>query len=774
MALFDQPSSPVTPARRPGRAPGPAPGPRRRFKDNPVALFVGILLLVAALIGMMALATRSSRFSPDFLTEFVLYALSVVDLTMLVALGFMLARSVIKLVVEQRRALPFARFRAKLVTALLAMTLVPAVLVLLVGSELISNSVDRWFNAPMADVLESAQRIASDYYRERQAQATDEADRIARRLAALDLAADDVTRVRDAVAPAVTDHRVSLVEVYRLTRVPGTAPGVVAVVDLASPRLPAGANRASADRLAARAAAGQPDLWVQEPLPAGGELIRVAAVVRRPDGAAVGVVVATDHLTGDFATRARRMTRAYEQYSQLQVLKQPLTAVYLSFFLMVTLLILVSATWMGLYLAKRITRPVQALATAAREIGAGHFDHRVERETADEFGSLVDAFNSMADELATSRRQLERSAGDLQRKHAEVEERRQYTAAVLDRVATGVVTLDGAGRVSTVNPAAARLLSLGPEAVGQAAAGVFARHDLTPLAPLALGGSALSREAPAQEIALVREGREIHLAAAATPLVGEPQAPDGRVLVLDDITPLIRAQKVAAWREVARRLAHEIKNPLTPIQLCAQRLQRQFAGAPDPVRGLVDECTATIVGEVDALKALVDEFSQFARMPAPRRLPTDLHELLRGTVTLYNGLFTDVRIETLFAVALPPVRLDPDQIRRVVINLIDNAIEALAQRGQIVIETHHVPPEPTVRIVVADDGPGIPVEERDKLFMPYYSTKKRGSGLGLAIVRRIVAEHGGTIEVADAQPRGTRFTIDIPVEGDPVIQAGEW
>jgi two-component system nitrogen regulation sensor histidine kinase NtrY len=773
MALFDQPPPSAPPTRVPGRTTVVRPA-RRRFKDNPVLLFVGIVLLVAVLAGMMTLATRSSRFSPDFLTEFVLYALSVVDLTMLVALLFMLARSVIKLVVEQRRALPFARFRAKLVTVLLAMTLVPAVLVLLVGSELISNSVDRWFNAPMAEVLQSAQRLASDYYRERQGQVTDEASRIARRLSGVDLAAADVRPVRDAVAPAVTDQRVSLVEVYRLVRSSAGDRDVAAVFASASPQLRAEANRASADRLAARAAAGQPETWVREPLEAGGELIRVAAVVRRADGTATGVVVATSHLTGEFAARARRMTRAYEQYSQLQVLKQPLTAVYLSFFLMVTLMILVSATWMGLYLAKRITRPVQALAAAAREIGAGHFEHRVERETADEFGSLVDAFNSMVDELSTSRRQLERSTVDLQRKHAEVEERRRYTAAVLERVATGVVTVDTLGRLSTLNPAAARLLGLTPDAVGQPAAAVFGRADLEPLAPLVIGTASVPRDTPAQEIALVREGREVHLAVAVTVLAAETGLPEGRVLVLDDITPLIRAQKVAAWREVARRLAHEIKNPLTPIQLCAQRLQRQFAGAPDPVRTLVDECTATIVGEVDSLKSLVDEFSQFARMPAPRRVPTDLHDLLRGTLTLYEGLFQEVRLETLFAVSLPAVRLDPDQIRRVVINLVDNAVEAMGQRGQIVLETHHTAGDSTVRLVVADNGPGIPADERDKLFMPYYSTKKRGSGLGLAIVRRIVAEHGGTIDVSDNQPNGTRFTMEIPVDGDPVIQAGEW
>jgi len=746
--------------------PAASPARRRRpFRDNPLQVLLGILALVATLAGTMTLLNRSSRLAPDFLSEFVLYSLSVVDLTMLVGLVFVLARSVIKMLVERKRALPFARFRAKLVLVLLGMTLIPAVLVLFVGSQLIFSSVDRWFNAPMDEILDSAQRIASDYYHDRQRQVSDETARLARALGPMDLATSEMRLLRDAVAPSVTDQRLTLVEVYRAGRGVDGSPQAVPVVDVASATVGSVANRAASDRLATRAASGQPDTWVREPLDNGGELIRAAAVVRKADGTPAGVVVGTVHLTGELAARARRMTKAYESYSQLRVLKRPLTGVYLSFFLMVTLMILVSATWIGLYLAKRITRPVQLLAAAAREIGAGHFEHRVERETVDEFGSLVDAFNSMADELAASRRQLEQSSIDLQRKHAEVEGRRRFTEAVLERVATGVITIDAAGRVGTMNPAAARLLGLGPSVVGQPAATVFGDADFQPLAALATVAHLPGKGRPAQEIVLARSGREVQLAVAATPLHGDGGLSEGRVLVLDDITPLIRAQKVAAWREVARRLAHEIKNPLTPIQLCAQRLQRQFASAPDQVRSLVDECTGTIVGEVESLKALVDEFSQFARMPAPRRMPTDLHQLLLGTLGLYEGLFHDVRIDTLFAVSLPRVRLDPDQIRRVVINLVDNAIEACNQRGLMVVETHDDASMGVVRIVIADDGPGIAPEERDKLFMPYYSTKKRGSGLGLAIVRRIVAEHGGTIEVGPNQPRGTRFTIELPREG---------
>ena len=260
----------------------------------------------------------------------------------------------------------------------------------------------------------------------------------------------------------------------------------------------------------------------------------------------------------------------------------------------------------------------------------------------------------------------------------------------------------------------------------------------------------------------MREGRELHLAAAATPLQGEDGAPAGAVLVFDDVTPLIRTQRVAAWRDVARRLAHEIKNPLTPIQLSAERLRRHFSSASPQAKALVDECTATIVGEVESLKGLVDEFSQFARMPSPRTVPTDLAQLITDTVALYNGIFSDVRVEQRFAPGVPLVRLDVEQIRRVIINLIDNAIEAMERRGDIVVETQLDAANNLVRVFVADNGPGIPPGEREKLFLPYYSTKRRGSGLGLAIVRRIIAEHGGSIDVSDNAPRGTRFTIELP------------
>ena len=761
----------VRDARRPTMPVRTVPPPERRpFRDNPRLILLGIALLFGALAAMVFFADKSTQLNPDFLSEVVLYALSAADLTMVVALVFVLARNIVKLFVERRRGLPFSRFRAKLVLAMLGLTIVPSLLVLGVGGELIRSAMQLWFSQPIDEVLRSANEIGGNYYREHEALVAAESQRIARALPARAVESGSLEAVRAAIAPEVTQGRLGLVEVYRLT--PSGVPSALVAVE--SPSLPRGQTRGMADRLAARVASGSPETQALDPVDAGGELVRAGSLIRDPaTSRPVGVVIASSYLSGDLAKYSRRITEAFENYSQLRVLRRPLQGVYLSLFLMMTLMILVSATWTGLYLAKRITRPVQLLAAGAREIGAGRLDHRIEPETRDEFGSLVEAFNTMAGELAASQRRLERSRVDLERKNLQLDERRRYIETVLERIATGVISVGADGRIETINTAARRLLDLDHDVVGRSVTDVFAREDLRPLEALLGRMQTVSSEAAAQEIALARNGRELHLAAAATPLQGEDGTFAGAVLVFDDVTPLIRTQRIAAWRDVARRLAHEIKNPLTPIQLCAERMRRQFTGAPPAARALVEECTTTIVGEVESLKALVDEFAQFARMPAPRAIPSDLNGVLTETLALYNGLFREIRIEPRLAEGLPAVRLDVEQIRRVVINLVDNAVEALGGSGAprrpsgdaptIVVETRPDPANGVVRLTVSDNGPGISPADRDKLFMPYYSTKRRGSGLGLAIVRRIIAEHGGSIEASDNDPHGTVFTIELPV-----------
>jgi two-component system nitrogen regulation sensor histidine kinase NtrY len=749
-------------------------GRRRRLLDSPRVLGAIAVLLVGILAALFWVANGTSEMPPQLLTDVLLYTLLAVDLALLAALSFVLIRNLLKLWVEQRAAAPFARFRGKLVAALLAMTIVPAVLVLISGSQIIRDSAARWFSEPVDDVLSAAQAIARQYYRDGQQDTLLRARRLARVLPAAALAAGDVAALTVLVEDEPRTMQDGLVELYRAVAEPGQPPDVAFLFGVGSANLPKDHIPPAADRLAAKATGSGAEEAQQDDLDGGGVLLRTAAPIRNADQTVVGAVVVSKYLGAEMQVRALQATAAYESYQGLRVLKGPIQGIYQSVFLAVSLLILISATWLGLYVAKRITRPVQMLAEGARAIGAGQLDFRLEPETGDELGSLVESFNMMAAELRTSRERVEQARRDLEEKNLEVDARRRYIETILERVATGVISLDAAGRLSTINGAAERLLGLSPAAVGEEAVSLFAREDLQALGPLVAATTRRELGGVVREVTLARDDREVHLAVAATVLTGDDRRPEGAVLVFDDVTPLIRAQRVAAWRDVARRLAHEIKNPLTPIQLSAERLRRHFGQAPPQTSALVTECTDAIITEVEALKGLVDEFAQFARLRGPRLLPTDLNGVIDSALQLYAGLLQQggLRLERDLAPALPPVRIDPEQLRQVIINLVDNAIEVLGGPGArargdrpppiIRVTSAHDSRNGLVRVFVTDNGPGVPPADRDKLFMPYYSTKGRGSGLGLAIVRRIIVEHGGTIEVGTADLAGTTFTIELP------------
>jgi two-component system nitrogen regulation sensor histidine kinase NtrY len=737
----------------------PEPTPdagRRRPLDNPRLIGTVLVLVVALLVALFLMATRTEQLRPEFVNEVVIYAGLGVCLVLLLPLVFVLARNLIKTWTERRSGLPFAQFRAKLVAALLLMTIVPSTLVLIFGSELISSSVNSWFSPPADDLVQTASRMAQLVYSDRAAIVNARVQRLSTRLSAAAIASGDLAEIQPILANELAATFTGLVEVYR-TAAPAPGAPLDAVFLTAAGESSMAANRAvaSADRLAARVAASGRAEETQDQI-ADGLLIRAAAPVRDAAGAVIGVVVATESLSADLYLDARRLVDINTQYQQIRVFKAPLKSYYIAVLLMATLLILVSATWFGLYIAKRITRPVQMLAEGTRAVGAGQLDLRIEPNSTDELGALVESFNTMAAELKTS--------------HERLDTRRRYIETILERVATGVVSLSTDGRVQTINRAAAAILGLDAGAIGRPASEVFARPDLATLLPIVTRPTS----GHVEEITLVSDEREVHLAVAATVLTADGGASEGAVVVLDDVTPLIRAERVAAWRDVARRLAHEIKNPLTPIQLSAERLKRNFATAPPNARALVDECSAAIITEVEALKGLVDEFAQFARMRGPKLAPGDLNVLAADTLRLYGGVLQQGAIELRAELApeLPRVRMDVEQMRQVLINLVDNAIDALggASVGRrpdgtapvVVVSTSADPSAGVVRLQVADDGPGVPAADRDKLFMPYYSTKGRGTGLGLAIVRRIVTEHGGTVSVGDAVPHGAQFTIELP------------
>jgi two-component system nitrogen regulation sensor histidine kinase NtrY len=752
---------PEPPAAAEASAGKPREPRRRKFTDNPRLIGAVVMILAAVLLTLFFVATRTDQLRPEYISEALLFSLSSVCLTLIVALVFVLARTLLKLWVEQKRALPSARFRTKLVVALLLMTIMPALLVLVIGSEIIFSSATLWFSTPAEELVQTARDMAQRVYADRAVIVVARAERLAQTLPPDALAAGDLTVLQPRLVADVAITSSGLVEIYRASAAgPGAPTTASFLTSVGDSTMSQNRALASADRLAARVAlSGRPEQSQDQVSNPDGLLIRAAAPVRA-NGTVVGVVVASEALTGKLNDEARRMADAFNQYRQLKVLENPLKGTLLAFFLMVTLFILISATWFGLFIAKRITRPVQMLAEGARAVGAGQLDLRIEPDSTDELGSLVESFNTMAAELRTS--------------HERLDARRRYIETILERVATGVVSLSADGRVLTVNRAASSLLGLDESALGKPATEVFARHDLAALQPI-LDTTTLGKSGSrVEEITIASDEREVHLAVTATMLGAEGRAPEGAVVVFDDVTPLIRAERVAAWRDVARRLAHEIKNPLTPIQLSAERLQRNFSTAPPNARALVDECTAAIITEVEALKGLVDDFAQFARMRGPKLAAADLNFLASDTLRLYAGVLQQgaITVTQQLAPGIPRVRMDVEQMRQVIINLVDNAIDALGGasvgvgadgvRPQVAVATSFDPAAGTVRLTIGDNGPGVPAADRDKLFLPYYSTKGRGSGLGLAIVGRIITEHGGTVTVGDAEPRGAQFMIDLP------------
>jgi len=736
------------------------PRTKKEFKDNPRLLAAVVVLLAAIPIVSTYLIGKSQSFSPGFLARVFLYGFTVVNLTVLSVLVFVLARNLIKLFIERRRAVLGAKFKTKLVMIFVGFAIFPSALIILVGSRLISTSVELWFSQPVETVLLGSQDVVESYYQEKQESATFYARMLSNETSQQRLLAPaNVRALFRTMESRLTQYRLDMINVF-------STDGELAT--LVHPGLPlSDYNPDSARRLAEIGLRGEERLFQDEL--GGGALVRyVSPIYGSGTEDVVGAVVVSHFVPRSLATTLEFVNDQANDYRQAEAQKEPIQELFLSFFVMVSLLVLFSSTWIGLYLAKRITVLIRELAEATERIMAGDLDHPVGGAAVDELGMLMESFNKMTAQLKASQLRLEKSSHDLELKNSEVDRRRRYIETVLENITTGIVSMNRDGILTTVNPAALRMLELGRDVVGRHYRDVFGDHDLVELQPLLEGMEGDGHRAREEEVNVIVGGRELHLSVYLTMLTGASGAPTGLLMVLDDLTQLLRAQKVAAWREVARRLAHEIKNPLTPIQLSAQRIRKHARSKTIELPRIIEECTETIIDEVDSLKNLVDEFSQFARMPTVAAQRQAVRPLLDATLELYDGLFKGLVLEKRFAAQLPDLSLDPDLIRRVFINIIDNAIEATSGKGHVVVTTSHEPQTNVVVIEIADDGPGIPPEDRDKLFVPYYSTKRRGSGLGLAIVNRIVAEHRGRIRVEGNQPRGSRFILELPVAERPV------
>src|SRR5262244_2485202 len=724
-----------------------------------------LLVILAFLVLVGGLwAFDLGSFAPELpvASNIVIFALFNLNLVVFLLLLLLLFRNLVKLWLERRQNVIGARFKAKLVLSFLSLSLAPAILIFIIASNFINKSIEGWFKPQVERPLDQALSVAQTYYANLERTTLRHGQHIARMIDREHFLDEDR---RDALTAFLVEQQ-DLLSISALTVFDARGREVIHVKD---PVLGDRATRELSEVQLKRGLSGQEVTTVREL--ASGDLIEAVTpvwTVRGHERHVIGAVVVGTHVTERLEARVRAISQAFREYKQLKLLKNPIKGIYILLFLLMTLIVVFSFTWFALYLARGITGPIEQLAEGTREIAAGNLSYKVEAHGDDEIGVLVSSFNRMTEDLGRSKRQLEEAYLDLSDKHTELEDRRVYMDTVLEAVTTGVVSFDPLGRLTTINRAAARMLGVNEaSATGRLLEEVFAGPALRPVVLQVQRTRRPNSAGTELAVQLRRGGATFSLVASATALRGPDNEYTGAVVVLDDLTELLKAQRVAAWREVAQRIAHEIKNPLTPIQLSAQRLRRRLARTPGEEQ-LVAEATETIIHEVDGLKRLVDEFSRFARMPVLAPRPTDVRQLVDSVATLYRESHPALSITTRHPDDLPPLEVDPDHIKRAVLNLVDNAVEAVGGTGDVRVETVHVPETGHARIIVADNGPGISAEDKEKLFLPYFSTKVAGMGLGLPIVHEIVSEHGGTIWIEDNQPKGTRFIIEVPVSRAPV------
>jgi two-component system nitrogen regulation sensor histidine kinase NtrY len=687
-------------------------------------------------------------------------------------LATVLGRNLIKLYFEKKSGQLGSGFKAKMVSTFIVLSLLPALLLFILAYILISRSMGQWFLAAPTQIVEHSRLLAEQYYSEAEQRAEYYASSIAESFASPEELSPSLNVL---LQPKLQDFR----EEYVL--------GSVQVFDNHGRHLAdSGSSIASKtleetkQNLISEAILGHKGFKYARVTPTDpmNEVRWAAAPIRDRNGAIIGAVLTETTNSRRAQFRADAVKEAYDKYVNLKGEENALRSIALLWLVLSTLLIVFAFSWFGLYLAKRITVPIQALAQGAAAVAAGNLAYRVECQAFDELGSLVASFNRMMSDLGENEKRIEAAQQSLRQTNIEQADRRRYIETILQTIATGVIALDSHYRVRTMNGAAMEMLQVqnfSGESTLEEAIQPSACEKIRAL----LNKSAVLGTV-ARNIELSFPGKTLHLAATVTPLVDTEGHRTGCVVVLDDMTELLRMEKMSAWQEVARRMAHEIKNPLTPIQLSAERILKRYRqiapsqpGIPAPGQEefskfdkLLAECVQVIIQEAGSLKNLVDEFSRFARLPEARLEEADITGILDNTLNIYSGRIQDVSVRKDYDLDMPKLRLDAEQMKRVFINLFDNALEAMAanpNKKVLHLRTRCKRQQGTVSIEIGDTGRGFPEEYQDSVFLPYFSTRKGGTGLGLAIVRQIISDHHGNVRAEPNTPVGTKIIIDLPL-----------
>jgi len=729
---------------------------KERKRRNREFFLILIILFVVALLTFVE--SRIINFGADIAVSntVLMFILININLLLLILMIYLVFRNLVKLIYDRKRNVLGAKIRTKLVIAFVSLTLLPTTVLFFFSLNFITTSIEFWFNVPVEQALENSLWVGGRLYSRTEENNKFFLERISYQIKAKNLLDDKNNKaLTNYIRIVQREFNLDAVEVYaanaeRLTF--ALSPdleneyfGIISAEDFQK-EIPADGIRS-----------------ISQTIPSG-EFIKTIATVPfavQPDEA-LGFVVGTILIPPDLSENLHFIRRGFAEYQQIKLLKKPIQITYYISLSIVALLVLFCAVWFGFYMARSISLPIKELAEGTRRVAEGELSYTIDPVADDEFGSLVESFNQMTQDLRTSRGQLELSARMLRKQNVEIEEKRQFMEIVLKSVSAGVVTLDAKGIISTMNKSAEKMLNLKSEQVlNQSYKDLLAGPFLELANDIMDNLSYSSGDTIELPLKLTIEGRPRSFLISVNALKDDAGRHMGTLMVFDDLTELEKGQRMAAWREVARRIAHEVKNPLTPITLSAQRLKRKYAQFVDDT--IFEECTETIISQVELIRNLVNEFSSFARFPSANPVPCHLMPIIEETLALYREGHRNINFKTNNTSDIPMLNLDRQQMKQALINLIDNAISAMKSAGNITIAVAHDPILKKVRIEIADDGPGISNEDKTRLFQPNFSTKKAGMGLGLTIVNTIIADHNGMINVQDNSPRGAKFVIELPV-----------
>jgi two-component system nitrogen regulation sensor histidine kinase NtrY len=704
-------------------------------------IIVTVLLLLTA--AAIVLQIRYRGFEGPLPDNILIFILILANFLLLASVIFLIARSLWKLSVERKSKVLGAKFRTKLVVAFVSLSFIPTILLFVIGSGMYTRGIERLFSLRLETALQDSVSVSQSYYDRLRGQALAFGRQISRQMSDQRLLERfDAPVLKEYLEKKAAEYEIGAVELFSGKR--------TTLVRTVTDQFPTRTFTTTPGDLIEQAYADKEATGVSD-LGKKGEIIRavVPLYAGEGDGNVAGAVAVSYYVPSSLARKIEAIREGYNEYRSSFKTKQLLKVSYRLGFLAVMLTLLLAAIWVALRVAASITVPIRRLAEGTVEVARGNLDYRIEEQFADEVGMLVESFNGMTADL----------------KHSSERLRQEITnrEIILTNIDAGVVSMDRTGRITTINPAASRILGIRTEDVmNRRYDEAFRFIDLGPIRSLfrKLEEGHGSAE---EELSLAVRGRTLILRMRVSTVRETTGAFLGTVITFDDLTELLRAKKAETWQDVARKIAHEVKNPLTPIKLSAERLRKKYLEKAPDFERVFEESSQTIIQQVDGLKRLLDEFSEFARMPRPNPVSQDLVPLVDSVIHLYETAHKDVVFVKDIPAGLPELLLDQEQMKRVFINLFKNAVEVMEGGGEIRVSARPAAGDGMVRIEVADNGPGISMEDVSRLFEPYFSRKKKGGGLGLAIVERIIADHNGSIHAEQNHPQGARFIIELPV-----------